>query len=130
MGIGDAFESFLAPAQIQSLKNIVGQGLKTAEKFYDVEVQFRRRNSTTGRYLDNGDPVQLITLDFGLREVRATQGTPLTSRKSDGDLKLWEGDYNPEVGDRFTHKGQVVEITAVYPAQNFQVTCEVSLAQS
>jgi hypothetical protein len=121
---------FLSPAQITSLQGIIGQGLKTAEQFFDVTVQFRERSDVTGKYADVGEPVKIITISFGLREVRNSTGAPILVRSSSGDMRLWEGTWDAQVGQRFIFEGEVVEISAVYPPQNGFFICELKLVQS
>lgn len=121
---------FLSAAQIAGLRDIIVQGLQTASDMYDTAVQFEHVNPVTGKYAPYGpSQVELISIDFGLREVTATTGTPIQTRESDGDIKLWADGFIPEVGDRFSYNGKRVEVTAVYPAQFGFVIAEVELKQ-
>ena len=60
----------ISPSQIPALKALILRGLKTGEDFFDATVQFKERSDVTGEYVAIGDPVDLITISFGLREVR------------------------------------------------------------
>jgi hypothetical protein len=125
----DLLSGFLSPAQVTGLYDIVGKGLKTAEDFFDVTVQFTERDDVSGQYVPIGDPVDLITISFGLREVRNSTGSPILIRSSSGDMRMWEGSFDTKVGHRFEFEGELVEVTAVYPPQHGFFICELKLVQ-
>jgi hypothetical protein len=82
------FPPLIDAAGIAQLKDIIHQGLATAEQFTNEQVQFRRVNGQTGRYEDNGDVVSLISIKFGLREVSdTTKLVPVSVRSSDAPVK-------------------------------------------
>lgn len=125
----DTLTGFLDASQIEGLRQVLGSGLKTAEDFFDVSVQFEERNDATGKYTNIGDPVDLISISFGLREVRSSTGEPIVIRSSSGDMRIWEGSFDLKVGYRFTFQGERVEVTAVYPPQNGFIVAELGLVQ-
>lgn len=128
-------DAFLTPAQVVELQDLLRRGKVTVQEMQDPPpiVQLRRLNVVSGEFEDVGDPVHLIRLKFGLREVRETERTvPITHRSSDGDLEMWEADYDALGlfnGDRFQWGDQVVEVSAVYPPRNGSVVAEVNIAQ-
>jgi hypothetical protein len=125
----DPYKGFLGASQIAGLRQTIRQGLQTAADVFDTQVQFRQINPANGRFEDVGPVVQLISISFGLREVRSTRGTPVMQRSSDGDIKLWADGFIPQVGNRFSHEGSTVEVTAVYPPEFDHVVAEVKLSQ-
>ena len=124
------FPPLIDAAGIAQLKDIIHQGLATAEQFTNEQVQFRRLNQSTGRYENNGDIISLISIKFGLREVSDTTTlVPVSVRSSDADIMIWDGDYDLEVGDRFDFHGMTCEVSAVYPGQYGRVVAEINLKQ-
>jgi hypothetical protein len=126
----ETLTGFLSDAQIDSLKGIVGKGLKTAEDFFDVTVTFLERNDANGSYSPvDHDPVKLVSISFGLREVRNSTGQPILVRSSSGDIRMWEGSFDLQVGHRFDFAGEKIEVTAVYPPVFGFFAAEVKLVQ-
>ncbi len=127
------YTPFLSGGGVESIMQAVNKGLATAETLIGETIQLRRTNTATGRFVAHGAPIGLISIDFGLREVRRTLGLPVQETNSDGDIKLWEEDFvsvGMRVGDRFEYKDMTCEVSAIYPPQFGFVVAEVNLKQS
>lgn len=125
-------ESFLSPEDIAELHAIYDDGMATVQAFSRPApiVQFRAMNEVTGRMEDVGDPVELISITFGLREGTVTPTPQLTQDFTDGDILLWADSATiPKPGYRFTWQGQSIQVERVYPEDQGTITAEVRLQQ-
>lgn len=127
-----AGESFLSPADIAEIWQIMDDGMATVEAFSrpDPIVQFRRMNETTGQPGDLGLPVRLISITFGLREGTVSTTPQLQQDAVDGDILMWADTIPmPQPGDWFIWQGERINIQRVYPEDQGTVAAEISLSQ-